>query len=182
MPEAHADTPPPPPPDLTSAEGEVWCVCHTKPRCEKKFEALLRAERFAHYLPLVVSIKHYEKQTKRHTKPLFTGYVFTRVPEDRRARLYQQDLLARVIPVDDEKRLLRQLADVQRILAAGFELNPHPPLRRGDLVKVAGGPLHGLEGRVDDPANPQGIVVSVDVLQQGLLVKIPVAHLQPLNV
>jgi len=169
------------PPDLTPAEGETWCVCHTRPRCEKKFERLLLAEGFAHYLPLVTSIRHYERQTKRHTKPLFPGYVFTRFPAELRSRLYQQDLLARIIPADDESRLLRQLGDVQRVLAAGFEINPHPPLKRGDLVKVAGGPLHGLEGRIDDPSNPQGIVVSVDVLQQGLLVKIPLAHLQPLK-
>jgi hypothetical protein len=29
-------------------------------------------------------------------------------------------------------------------------------------------------------SNPQGIVLSVDVLQQGLLVKVPVEHLQVL--
>ncbi len=167
--------------DLTPAEGESWCVCHTKPRCEKKFERLLLAEGFAHYLPLVTSVRHYERQTKRHTKPLFAGYVFTRFATDLRSRLYQQDLLARIIPVEDETGLLRQLHDVHRILAAGFEITPHP-LQRGDLVKVTGGPLHGLEGRIDDPANPQGIVVSVDVLQQGLLVKIPLIHLQPLKV
>jgi transcriptional antiterminator RfaH len=52
-----------------------------------------------------------------------------------------------------------------------------PLLTRGRRVRVAGGPLHGLEGYVDDPTNPTGIVVSVDVLRQGLLVKLPVDHL-----
>jgi hypothetical protein len=37
-----------------------------------------------------------------------------------------------------------------------------------------------LEGYVDNPANPAGIVISVDVLQQGLLVKVPVENLTPL--
>jgi hypothetical protein len=44
-------------------------------------------------------------------------------------------------------------------------------------VRVVGGALHGLEGFVDDPANPQGIVISVDVLRQGLLVRMPVENL-----
>jgi len=43
-----------------------------------------------------------------------------------------------------------------------------------------GGPLHGLEGVIDNPANPKGIILSVDVLQQGLLVKVPAANLRPL--
>jgi hypothetical protein len=38
--------------------------------------------------------------------------------------------------------------------------------------------LHGLEGYIDNPANPLGIVVSVDVLQQGLLVRLPLENLQ----
>jgi len=57
-------------------------------------------------------------------------------------------------------------------------LSLHPLLKKGARVKVAGGPLHGLEGVVDDPANPQGVVIAVDVLQQGLLVRMPMANLQ----
>lgn len=41
-----------------------WFACHTKPRCEKKFAALLKAEKFAHYLPLLQSIRHYGTQKK----------------------------------------------------------------------------------------------------------------------
>jgi len=43
---------------------------------------------------------------------------------------------------------------------------------------VNSGPLWGLEGVVDDPANPSGIVLCVDVLQQGLLVKLPLENLE----
>ena len=34
-----------------------WFVCHTKPRCEKKFAALLVREQYAHYLPLLQSVR-----------------------------------------------------------------------------------------------------------------------------
>src|SRR4051812_3195419 len=157
-----------------------WLVCHTKPRCEKKFSALLAAEKFEHYLPLVQSIRRYAQQTKKFTKPLFPGYVFAQVPVEKKARIYQQDLLARAITVDDVPTFLRQLADVKAIVASGFELSVMPLLTKGRRVKIAGGPLHGLEGYVDDPAHPQGIVLSVDVLQKGLLVKVPVEYLQVL--
>ena len=155
-----------------------WFVCHTRPRREKKFAALMDAEHFPHYLALVTSIRRYGSQTKRFTKPLFPGYVFALVPLERKARMYQQDLLARIIPVDDELRFLRQLDDVKAIVAAGCELTLMPLLTRGRRVRVNGGPLHGLEGYVDDPSNPQGIVLSVDVLQQGLHVKMSAEQLQ----
>jgi hypothetical protein len=37
-----------------------------------------------------------------------------------------------------------------------------------------------VEGFVDDPGHPQGVVVVMDVLQQGLLVRLPSENLQPL--
>lgn len=157
-----------------------WLVCHTKPRCEKKFSALMAAEKFEHYLALVQSVRRYANQTKRFTKPLFPGYVFAKVPVEKKARIYQQDLLARAITVEDEAKFLRQLEDVKAIVASGFELSVMPLLTKGRRVRVTGGPLHGLEGYIDDPTNPRGIVLSVDVLQQGLLVKMPVENLQAL--
>jgi len=157
-----------------------WLVCHTKPRCEKKFAALMAAEKFEHYLALVQSVRRYAQQTKKFTKPLFPGYVFAKLPVEKKARIYQQDLLARAIIVEDEPKFLRQLEDVKAIVASGFELSVMPLLTKGRRVRVVGGPLNGLEGLVDDPTNPQGIVLSVDVLQQGLLVKMPVEHLRVL--
>ena len=170
----------PPPAPRAVPEGSVWLVCHTKPRCEKKFAALMAAERFEHYLALVQSLRKYRHQTKRFSKPLFPGYVFACLPLEQKSRIYQQDLLARAITVVDEPRFLRQLADVKAIVASGYELTVLPLLTRGRRVKIVGGPLHGLEGFVDDPSNPRGVVLSVDVLQQGLLVKVPAENLQVL--
>lgn len=179
MPELLA-APAPLPPTPAAPPNAAWLVCHTKPRCEKKFAALMAAERFEHYLPLVDSVRKYRQQTKRFTKPLFPGYVFACVPNEKRARIFQQDLLARAIDVDDERRFLQQLDDVRAIVASGYELTVLPLLTRGRRVKIVGGPLHGLEGFVDDPSNPRGVVLSVDVLQQGLLVKLPAENLQVL--
>lgn len=169
-----------PDPLQPAPEGFMWLVCHTKPRCEKKLAALLVIERIPYYLPLTQSIRRYRQQTKRFTKPLFPGYVFTCVEHDRRARVFQQNLLANIIAIDDEPRFLRQLQDVRTILASGFELAVLPLLTRGRRVKIVGTPLHGLEGFVDDPSNPQGVVLSVDVLRRGLLVKVPAENLQAL--
>jgi transcription antitermination factor NusG len=165
---------------VTGEPDHFWLVCHTKPRCEKKFAALMAAEKFEHYLPLVDSVRRYAQQTKRFTKPLFPGYVFARIPREKKARIYQQDLLARAIVVEDEAKFLHQLSDVKTIVASGFELSVMPLLTKGRRVKIVGGPLHGVEGFVDDPAKPQGVLIAIDVLQQGLLVKVPAENLEPL--
>lgn len=158
----------------------AWFVCHTRPRCEKKFAALMAAEKFEHYLPLVQSVRRYGKQTKRFSKPLFPGYVFAQIPVELKARIYQQELLARAITVEDVPTFLSQLDGVRAIVASGFELTLMPLLTKGRRVRVTGGPLYGLQGVVDNPLDPRGIVISVDVLQQGLLVRVPPENLEVL--
>jgi transcriptional antiterminator RfaH len=160
--------------------GHYWLVCHTRPRCEKKFAALMEAEDFEHYLPLVSSVRRYGKRMKKFNKPLFTGYVFACVPAEEKSRIYQQELIARAIVVENERKFLRQLDDVKAIIASGIEMSVIPLLKKGRRAKIIGGPLHGLEGIVDDPSRPHGIILAVDVLRQGLLIRVPADQLQPL--
>lgn len=158
-----------------------WLVCHTRPRCEKKFGALMRAEGFEHYLPLVSSVRRYGPRTRTFTKPLFPGYVFAAVPADRKPRMYQQELLARVIAVPEQERFLRQIEEVRQLIASGLDLSVRPLLRKGRRARIKAGPLYGLTGLVENPDAPRGIIVAVDVLQQGVLVTLPLEHLEPVD-
>lgn len=153
-------------------DAAVWVVAHTKPRCEKKFAQLLSIECVEHELPLIKSVRRYRTQTKRFTKPLFPGYVFVRLRPSQRSRLFQQDLLVRLITVHNQAVFLAQLEAIRMIVKSGFEAHLTPPLTKGARVRIAGGPLHGVEGIVDDPKHPRGVVVAVDVLRQGVLVRV----------
>lgn len=137
----------------------------------------MKAEGFEHYLPTIESVREYAKQTKRFTKPLFPSYVFACVPAELKSRVYQQDLLARAITVSDVKSFLAQIEEVKKIVASGFKLSLIPLLTKGRRVRVKAGALKGLEGFVDNPNDPKGVVITVDVLQQGLLVHVPAESL-----
>src|SRR4051794_8213759 len=89
---------------------DFWLVCHTQPRCEKKFAAQMVSANYEHYLPLVESVRRYAQQTKRFTKPLFPGYVFAKVPQEKKASVFRRDLLVRAIIVAEKTSFLRQLA------------------------------------------------------------------------
>jgi transcriptional antiterminator RfaH len=164
-------------PDFVEAR---WFVCHTKPRCEKKLSSLLLAENVEHYLPLIESVRRYGPRTRHFSKPLFPGYVFAKIGPAQKARIYQQDLLVRAIPVVNETVFLHQIADIRLLIASGVELTLRPPIKKGSRVRVISGPLWGLEGVVDDPDNPKGIIVAVDVLQQGLHVPLPPENIEVL--
>jgi|GEM_PF-129225 len=189
--------------DSQGKEGpRPWWVCHCKPRCEKKFAALMQAHGFEHYLPLVTNERRYGTRIKSFTKPLFPSYVFAEVPPEKKPLIYQQDLLARALEVENVPRLLSQLDDIRALLASGFDFTLKPLLTKGRRVRIISGPLKGVEGFVEsaevDGKHPSdsgtgnanrkssgtgkrnGVLLSIDVLQQGLLVPVPAADLKVL--
>jgi len=166
-----------------------WWVCHCKPRCEKKFAALMQAHGFTHYLPLVTSERRYGARLKVFTKPLFPGYVFAEIPPEKKPLIYQQDLLARAFEVEDVPRLLAQLDDIRALLASGIDFTLKPLLTKGRRVRIISGPLKGIEGFVESAeadskhrssTGSRSVLLSIDVLQQGLLVPVPAADLKVL--
>ncbi|MFA5266081.1 MAG: transcription termination/antitermination NusG family protein [Opitutaceae bacterium] len=164
-----------------SFDEQRWFVCHTKPRCEKKFSALMTAENFVHYLPLIESVRRYADRERSFSKPLFPGYVFTEIPPDRKNRIYQQDLLVRAIWVENQTLFLSQLEGVRRVVSSGLKAVLQPLLTKGTRVLITSGPLRGVEGYVEDPASPRGIVIAMDVLQQGILVPMPLSQIKILH-
>jgi transcription antitermination factor NusG len=166
---------------VITPEQEPWFVCHTKPRCEKKLAEQLVRESCRYSLPLISTQRRYGNRIRTFTKPLFPGYVFAKVAVGKRSRIFKHDLLVRLLPVVDEESFLIQLAAVETLAASGLEASVHPLIKHGTRVKIVAGPLRGIEGMVEDPSHPRGVVIAMDVLQQGVLVTVAVADIRLLT-
>lgn len=152
----------------------MWYVCHTRPRCEKKFEEQARTEGWQHYLPLRTRVRRYGNRVPRTSKlPLFPGYVFVRIPWEHKMRAFAREHVARLIPVEQEPLFLTQLEQVRAIVLSGLDIQAEPKLTKGTKVRMRSGPLWGMYAVVEDPKRPNGVVVSMDVLSQGVRVFVP---------
>lgn len=169
------------PPTAPFSEAPRWFVCHTKPRCEKKFDALLKTEGFDHYLPLFTLKRKYGGRMRESKKPVMPGYVFANLPGDISPRLYQQALLVRSIYVKDQERLLREMEDIRRLVASGLPASLVPTFEKGTRVRIKHGPLMGIIALVEKPDSHKGVMIAIDVLRQGLLVPIKPEDLEILD-
>lgn len=66
------------------------------------------------------------------------------------------------------------------LLASGIGLTLKPLFTQGRAVRVSSGPLWGVEGVVHELTEMSEVIIKVDVLQQGLLVKVPLSQLEVL--
>ncbi|HEV3344464.1 MAG TPA: transcription termination/antitermination NusG family protein [Pirellulales bacterium] len=163
-----------------AAQDRNWWVMHTKPRQEKSLARDLLAREIPFYLPQVrkTSVVRGRKQTSYI--PLFSSYLFVFGDEFERHTSMTTNRIAHLIRVTDPRELTRQLFDISRLVAAGAPLTIESRLKEGDLVRVKGGALAGVEGTVVARRRKCRLIVAVNLIQQGVSIEIDDHLLEPL--
>lgn len=159
----------------------MWWALHTRPRAEKTLARRFvdRGARF--YLPL--HQRTWLKRGRRFSSylPLFPGYLFMHGDlEDRRSAL-ETNLVAHVIPVEDQEQLRRDLVQLHSLLTSGAPVTPEDRLEPGDPVEVIKGPLTGLEGKVIRRGKNLKFVIEVQLLRRAVSAEVESWMLQPLG-
>lgn len=162
----------PPPDDL-----RVWWLAHTKPRQEKALARQLAASDLSFYLPCTAHRVRVRGRVQTSRLPLFPGYLFLRVSESERGRVFAGNRVARLAPVADQDRLWADLRQVRQVLDLGRPVAPEDRLDPGTPVAVRTGPLAGMTGTVLRAAAGYKFVVRVDLIQRGVSVVVDGATL-----
>jgi transcriptional antiterminator RfaH len=153
---------------LPSADGDqAWWVLHTRPRQEKSLARQLFEREVPFYLPLSARRLRLRGRVMTSHLPLFPGYVFLCGDRDQRLAALTTNRVVRSLPVTDQPRLWRDLAQVYRLIASGAPITPEERLAPGALVEIRSGPLAGLKGKIVRHASGHRFVVEVDFIQRG---------------
>ena len=169
------------PEDVFDLHGDerIWWVAHTKSRREKALTALLRREGIGYFLPL--SEKHYRSngRTRWSVVPLFSGYVFFRGARIERYTALQTGHIARVIEVNEQERLIRELRQIERVVLMGAVVEPFPFAKVGERVRITDGPFAGLEGVIEMRKGNGRLILSVDAINQAVALEIETDRVEP---
>ncbi len=148
-----------------------WYCLHTRPRQEKATARDLRARKLAFYLPQMIREERTPAGRKiRSVIPLFGGYLFLLGDEAARLEALKGNRLVRVLEVADQEGLLHDLRQVRQMLASGLAIEPEPSAPVGGRVRIATGPLTGLEGIVARRGKTDHFVAVVKILGLGAAV------------
>jgi transcription antitermination factor NusG len=156
----------------------LWFVAHTKPRCEKKLVRHCRREELEATLPTYRASHKYPRKTVVFEKPLFPGYVFLRIPDEQRGKVYQSDCVANLLEVNDQKQFARQLSEILCALDTGLEICLAPAIGEGMKVKIKSGPLEGMDGWVERRYGMSTVLLRLDFISQAAAVKVEATDLE----
>ena len=162
----------------------AWFAVQTKPRHEKKVNSELQEKGVHSFLPLHREKRQWSDRKQWIELPLFSQYVFVRVPPkgEWRTRVLQTIGVLQFVgapgcgtPIPDE-----QIEAVQAITDLRLAKAPHEFLRIGTRVRIHGGALNGIEGVLAAINNDKSLIVSVDLIQKSVAIRIDGFEVTPI--
>ena len=156
----------------------LWCVAHTRPRCEKKLVQYCERENLSATLPCYRAMHKYRGKKVVFNKPLFPGYVFLHLGGEDRKKIYHSDYLANLLEVFDQERFVHQLQDIQRALETDLEIRLAPLIGEGAKVRIKSGPLRGMEAWVEKRYGSSTVLLRLDFIGQAAAVRVEATDLE----
>ncbi|MEN8263044.1 MAG: UpxY family transcription antiterminator [Nitrospirota bacterium] len=154
-----------------------WYAVHVRSRHEFQVTERLTMKGTETFLPTVEKQRKWKDRKKMIAFPLFPGYVFVHTTKE-------SGNLLNVLKVKGVVRMLctlpgqpdtipdEQIISLQKLVENKEALDPYPYLNEGQMVRIVKGPLSGIEGILLKKQDKHLLVLSVDVLKQGVALTI----------
>ncbi len=160
-----------------------WYAANVRSRHEFKATEKLISRGIETFLPTVERLRKWKDRNKLIVFPLFPGYIFVRTTKE------SENLLS-VLKVPGIVRMLctipglpdeipeDQITSLKKLVDNKEALDPYPYLTEGQMVRIIKGPLAGVEGILNEKVDKHVLVLSVDVLRQGVALTINAADVE----
>jgi transcription termination/antitermination protein NusG len=153
-----------------------WYAIRTRSRHEKTAAQHLVSQGIETFLPLVPQLHRWSDRTKQVEVPLFPGYAFVHfVPlsSERIRVLRSHGVVGFVGPCWDENPIPeKQIQDIRVLLAQNAPFQDHPFLKIGQVVRIRGGSLDGIEGILSANNGNRSLVITVEPIQRSLSIRV----------
>jgi len=164
--------------EITSVVGApndaAWHALYTRHQHEKVVAQALSGKGFDVFLPQYRSVHRWKDRQKDCQLPLFPNYVFIRGGLDRMLNIVTTPGVHFLIswggrPADIPSA---EIEVIRRLVESPFQVEPHPFLKCGDLVRIKSGPLEGIEGILVRKTRGIRLVLSVEMLSKSAAVEV----------
>ncbi len=162
--------------DVEKAE---WYAVHTSAQHEKKVSQYLINAGVEQFLPVYQDRRRWRDRVVTIETPLFSGYLFVRIPLVEKMRVLKAPGVARFV-CQSGKPAAIPVEDISRIKSGLINgAVPHPYLTVGHRVEVVRGPLAGTSGILVKKRNNLRLVVSIDLIGRAMAVEVSEADVKP---
>jgi transcription antitermination factor NusG len=164
-------------------EGMSWYAVHIKPRHEKRIAEQFEEKRVQTFLPLLRQIHKWSDRNTTVEVPMFSCYAFVHVGQTNEERLKVLRTPGVFGFVGNERQGTpipqEQIENLQVAIRGNVPCFPHAFLNVGRRVRIRGGALNGVEGILERHGKDQNLVISVELLQRSMSIRVEGYDIEP---
>jgi transcriptional antiterminator NusG len=159
-----------------------WYAIWTRSRHEQVVREQLERRQFEAFLPTITRWSRWKDRKKKIDWPLFPGYCFARFGVVDTLPILKCTGVVNIVSFEGKPAAIPdyELESIRLLIGSELQYDPCPMIREGMMVEVAHGPLRGVIGRlVRKDAKKASLVLSVDLIGQGVSVEVDAADVKP---
>jgi transcription antitermination factor NusG len=168
-------------PDLGIKQETHWYAITVYPRHEKQVVKQLEGRGVRSFVPTYRSVRRWKDRRKELDLVLFPGYAFVELALCSRLAVLTVPGVVRFVTFHGQPAALceREIQSLRSSLTSGTRVAPHPYLQKGRRVRVARGPLAGIEGILVRRKEHFRLVLSVDLIMKSVALEVDESEVEP---
>ena len=158
-----------------------WFAIWTRSRHEHIVREQIERKHLDAFLPTITRWSHWKDRKKKIDWPLFPGYCFARFEEQESLAILKCTGVVNIVSVEGRPAPIpdHEIEGIRRLLESDLQYDPCPLIREGMMVEVTHGALKGVVGRLVRKGAHARLILSVDLIGQGVSVEVDAADVKP---
>jgi len=168
-------------------DDQQWFALWTHSHCEQLVLDQLTAKGFEVFLPTIQEWSRRAGTRRLIPRPMFPSYLFVHHAIEKQSYIEVMKTKGVVRILGERWDRLAPIADAEidaiaRVVQTRLPVLPYPYLRDGQRVRIADGPLAGVEGILVRGRPKHGLLVlSVDLLNRSVAVEVRCEDVEPIE-
>ena len=161
---------------MTSPSTYNWYAIYTASRNEKKVFDRLEKEGVSAFLPLIKKQRQWSDRKKWVEMPLFPSYLFVKISASEHLKVLKISGVVKFISFEGKAVSIpeKQIETIKAMILSGYELeSTGEKFESGDKIRIAAGPLIGLEGIFVDYRGSKKVMIRIEQIGQSILLNVP---------
>ena len=158
-----------------------WYAIWTRSRHEQVVREQLERKHVEAFLPTITRWSRWKDRKKKIDWPLFPGYCFARCDPADSLPILKCTGVVNIVSVEGKPAPIpeHEIEGIRVLLESDLQYDPCPLIREGMMVEVTHGALKGVVGRLVRKGAHARLILSVDLIGQGVSVEVDAADVKP---
>ncbi|MSO55845.1 MAG: UpxY family transcription antiterminator [Acidobacteria bacterium] len=163
------------------AEGVDWYAIWTRSRHEHVVRDQISRKSYEAFLPTITRWSRWKDRKKKIDWPLFPGYCFARFDPAEAVGILKCTGVVNIVSFEGKPASIPEdeIESIRRLVTSELQYDPCPLIHEGMMVEVKHGALKGVIGRLVRKGAHARLILSVELIGQGVSVEVDAADVKP---